>query len=304
MTSHEERVIAPRAADRLGGRQSLSSRARGYLFLLPAALAMGLVILYPVVRAIIGSFLLDGEFVAFDNFRDLFADPVFWHSLVNNLIILVNIPLGIAIALLVAAVLFRGIRGRRLYQLIVFLPFIPSIAAVGVVFIYLLNIDGPINGFLRLVGLGAFTHGWLTDPRFTIWTIMTVVLWTRVGFIVLLFMARLLSIDWELFQAAFVDGASWYRAFWHIALPELRGPIEFAAILGTIEGFSWSFAYVYVLSGGARDDWSSILEIYLYRQEFVAYLPGLASAVAVVLLLIASVLALFRYRQMKSEIRL
>ena len=273
----------------------------GYLLLLPAAALMALVLLYPIVGSIINSVTQDGRFIGTESFRTVFSDPVFWQSFKNNLILLVSIPVRLVLGLAIVAVLYRGIYGSRLYQLLVFLPFIPSIAAIGVVFIYLLNFSGPFNEFLRVAGLGFLAHGWLTEENLSMWTIMAVVVWTRLGFTVLLLMARLLTVDRSIFQAAFIDGASWPRAFWHVGIPQLRGTIEFIVILSFIEAFSWSFAYIYVLTQGANNPSQWILEVFLYNKEFLTFSTGLASAVAVVLLLMAGAIALYRYRRFRLE---
>lgn len=261
----------------------------------PALVAVGAIIVYPLVVELVESFRLRGAFAGVENFTTVVTDSTFTGALKNNLIILVSIPLRVVIALLIAAILFRGIRGMSVYRLAVFLPFIPSIAAIGVIFVYLLNIDGPINAILRAVGLSGVAQGWLTEPGLTMWSVMFVVLWTRIGFAVLIFEARLLSIDRELFQAAAVDGATWYRSFRHIALPELRGAIELVSVLGVIEAFSWSFAYVYVLGQGTNNPRNYIMELYIYERQFIAGLPGQAAASAVLLVLPVLALASFVY---------
>jgi ABC-type sugar transport system permease subunit len=280
----------------------MRERTAASVLLVPALVLVALVILYPAVASIIRSFTSDGTFTGFANYRAIFGDPIFWRSFENNLILLISVPVCIAVALVITAILYRGVFGGRFYDLAVFLPFIPSIAAIGIIFIYLLNASGPLNGLLDAIGLHSLARGWLTDPGVPMWSIMAVVVWTRVGFAVLLFTARLLSVDRELFQAAFVDGASWARTYSQIALPQLRGTIEFIAILSFIEVFSWSFAYVYVLTQGSKSPSNYILEIYLYNKQFLAYLPGVAAAVAVFLILLVGSLTIVRYARERAEI--
>ena len=282
-----------------------------YLLVLPALAFVALVIIYPIVSAGVGSVtestgLLPTEggtrFVGIDHYRTMLADTVFWTAFKNNLIILVSVPLRIILALFIVQVLFKGIWGSRFYQTLVFLPFIAPIAGIGIIFIYLLNESGPLNAGLRAIGAGLFTPGWLTDQSLTMWSIMAVVLWTRLGFSVLLFMVRLLAVDRQVFQAAFVDGATWRQAFWRIGVPELKRTIEFVAVLGFIEAFSWSFAYVFVLAQGAFRTSSWILEIYLYDRGFRGLTTGVASAVAVFLFVFAGVVAFYRYRRARAEL--
>jgi ABC-type sugar transport system permease subunit len=292
----ESRV--PSSAAALAWRQALS----GWVLLLPALAAVGIVIAFPVAQSIHDSVTEGGSWVGLDNFRTVIDDPEFRHAFVNNLIILAGIPIRLIVALVISAILFRRIFASRFYETAIFLPFLPSIAAIGVLFIYLLAFDGPLNSLLRTVGLGFLAQPWLTSSGLTMWTIMAVVVWTRVGFTVLLFTARLMSVEREKLEAAFVDGASWWRTFWQIVLPDLRGAIEFVVVLSVIEAFSWSFAYVFVLGQGANDPSRWIIEIYLYNKEFLATLQGLASAVATMLLLLAAALAIYRYRQAKEAL--
>jgi ABC-type sugar transport system permease subunit len=275
--------------------------ATGLLLFLPAGGVIAVVLLYPVVASLVESVRSRGEFVGLSNYATALSDSVFWHSFRNNLVLLLSVPLRLLLALVIAAILFRGVVGSTLFQFLMFLPFVPSIAAIGVVFIYLLNITGPFNAFLSVAIPGEARVGWLTDPHLAIWAIMGIIVWTRVGFTVLLFLARLLSVDQDLFHAAAVDGASWPRAFMHVGLPELKGTIQFVVTLSFIEVFSWSFAYVYVLTQSTYNPSNYILETYLFQKEFLARQSGLAAAVAVMLLLMAGALIVYRYRNLRDD---
>lgn len=280
--------------------------ARGYPWLLPALAVIGLVLAYPIVKVVQYSFtdrttFLDGNFVGLDNYRDLFGDELFWRSFKNNLILLLSVPLSIVIALAITAVLYRGLRGSRIYELLIFVPFLPAVASIAVVFLYVLSNDGPLNELLRGAGADGLARAWLTDPGVAIWAVLGVVLWKRIGFTVLLFTARMASIDRTLFDAAAVDGASWARTFWQVAVPQMRSIIQFAAVLGFIEAFSWTFAYIVILTRGGPDRATFTLEYLLYRLQFDEQLVGLASAVAVVLLVAALAVAVYRIRLARRE---
>ena len=281
--------------------------ARGYPWLLPALAVIGVVLLYPIVKVIQYSFtdrttFLDGSFVGLDNYRDLFGDELFWSAFKNNLILLLSVPLSIAIALAITGVLYRGLRGSRVYELAIFLPFLPAVASIAVIFLYVLSSDGPLNELLRGAGADVLAQAWLTDPGIAIWSVLGVVLWKRIGFTVLLFTARMASIDRTLFDAAAVDGASWARTYWQVAVPQMRSIIQFAAVLGFIEAFSWTFAYIVILTRGGPDRSTFTLEYLLYRFQFDEQLVGLASAVAVVLLLAALAVAAYRIRTARREV--
>jgi len=164
------------------------------------------VLAYPIVKVVQYSFtdrttFLDGSFVGLDNYSELLHDEIFWRAFENNLILLLSVPLSIVIALAITGILYRGVRGSKLYELAIFIPFLPAVASIAVVFLYLLGSDGPLNQMLRGVGADGLAHPWLTDEQTAIWAVLGVVLWKRVGFTVLLFMARMASLDRTHFDA-------------------------------------------------------------------------------------------------------
>jgi ABC-type sugar transport system permease subunit len=288
------------------GGGALSRAARAYPWLLPAIGLVGFVLAFPVVKVVQYSLtdrttFLDGGFVGLRNYGDLLGDELFWRSLRNNLILLLSVPLSIVIALVVTGLLYRGIRGSRLYELLIFIPFLPAVASIAVIFLYVLGNDGPLNDLLRGAGADGLARGWLTDPDTAIWAVLGVVLWKRIGFTVLLFSARMASIDRSLFDAAAVDGASWARTYWQVAVPQMRSIVQFAAVLGFIEAFSWTFAYVVILTRGGPDRATFTLEYLLYKLQFEDQLVGLASAVAVFMLLAALAVAAYRIRLARRE---
>jgi ABC-type sugar transport system permease subunit len=289
---------------RAGG--ALARAVRAYPWLVPALALIGFVLAFPVAKVIQYSFsdrttFLDGSFVGLTNYGELLGDELFWRSLRNNLILMLSVPLSIVIALAITGVLYQGIRGSRVYELLIFIPFLPAVASIAVIFLYVLGNDGPLNELLRGAGADGLAHGWLTDSGTAIWAVLGVVLWKRIGFTVLLFSARMASIDRSHFDAAAVDGASWTRTYWQVAVPQMRSIVQFAAVLGFIEAFSWTFAYVVILTRGGPDRSTFTLEYLLYKLQFEDQLVGLASAVAVFLLLAALAVAAYRIRLARRE---
>jgi ABC-type sugar transport system permease subunit len=285
---------------------ALKRAARVSPWLAPAIGLTGFVLAFPIAKVLQYSVtdrttFLDGQFVGLANYAELLGDELFWRSLRNNLILMLSVPLSILLALAVTGVLYRGIRGSRLYELLIFVPFLPAVASIAVIFLYVLGNDGPLNELLRGAGADGLARGWLTESGTAIWAVLGVVLWKRIGFTVLLFTARMASIDRSLFDAAAVDGASWARTYWQVAVPQMRSIIGFAAVLGFIEAFSWTFAYVVILTRGGPDRSTFTLEYMLYRLQFDDQLVGLASAVAVFMLLAALAVAAYRVRLARRE---
>ena len=281
-------------------------RAAGWPWVLPAVAVVGLVLAFPIAKVVQYSLtdrtsFLEGSFVGLGNYSDLLHDELFWRAVKNNLILLLSVPLSIALALAITGILYRGVRDGRQErqeddQLVE-----PAVASIAVVFLYLLGNGGPLNELLRGAGLDGLAHAWLREPQTAIWSVLGVVLWKRVGFTVLLFMARMASIDRTHFDAAAVDGASWARTYWQVAVPQLRGIIGLAAVFGYVEAFSWTFAYIAILTQGGPDRGTYTLEYLLYKLQFDQQLVGLASAVAVMLLLAALVVAAYRMHRAQRE---
>lgn len=127
---------------------------------------------------------------------------------------------------------------------------------------------------------------------------MGVIIWREVGFGIVLFLARLLSINEELVDAGKVDGANWWQRLWYVIIPQLRSVIEFYVVISVITMLAWVFSYIYTISRGGPGTATQIMELYIYNYAFRNQLPGMAAAVAVILFLVTLVLIIpiIRYR--------
>jgi len=191
-----------------------------WLYLSPTLLVLTLVFAYPVVRLVILSVQRrsKGEmiFAGLANFKSLFKDDVFLEAVGNNLYLLISVPIMVVIALLLAIFLFERIRGWRLYQTTLFLPYLLPIVVVGLIFSYIFQLSGVLNDFLTILGLERFALDWLGSTKLALPTVMFVVVWKEVGLGVVLFLARLMSVEEELFDAARIDGANWWEMQWYV----------------------------------------------------------------------------------------
>jgi ABC-type sugar transport system permease subunit len=265
-----------------------------YAFTLPAVAAIGLVFVYPMVQVVRYSFFAGSTdqmtYVGTANYSNVIHDPVFTHSLLNNLKLLLTVPVMTVIALIVALVLNDRVRGWRQYRAIVFLPYILPATAIGLTFSYLLQRNGVLNTLLRDIGLGALAFDWLGSAHWVVASIGGVVVWQQFGFGVVVFTAALLSLPGEVTEAARLDGASWWQLQRMILMPQIRGIIEFFMVLEAITVLSQVFNYVYVLTGGGPGNASSVMEFYIWKNGFSLGSVGTASTVAVMLLGVAGVL--------------
>ena len=257
-----------------------------YAYVAPAALLIGFIFAYPVARVIDFSMRLirgnSGPFVGLDNYRLIFEDPTFVAAAKHSALLLVAVPVLLAISVLVSVLLFERVRGWRIYRSVLFFPYILAVPIIGIVASYLFTLNGAVNAILRGIGLGG--PDWLGDERLALVTLMIVIVWREVGFGIVLFLARLLSLPEEQIEAARIDGAGWWARLRHIILPELRGTIEFYCVVAAITMLAWVFGYVYTLTQGGPGNATVVLEFYIYNQGLRNSLPGMASAVAVLLM--------------------
>jgi len=265
-----------------------------YLLVAPAVALILMIFGYPVVRIFIESLLSPtaarGTSVGLANYGFIIDDPVFWKSAGNNLFLLAGVPVMTVLALLFAVVLFDRIRGWRIYRTLVFTPYILAVPVIGATFVYLYGFNGIVNTLLRDVGAGGLAQDWLGNPTLVTPSILSVIVYRELGFGVMLFLARMASIREELYEAAMIDGAGWWSRLRYITIPQLRTVIGFFVVIELITMLSWVFAYVYSMTGGGPGFASSVLELYIWKNAFAYRALGIASAVAVVLLVATSVL--------------
>jgi ABC-type sugar transport system permease subunit len=268
---------------------------------------LGFIFAYPIARLFEFSFRLirgaSGPWVGTLNYRNVFDDPTFREAAVHSLTLLLAVPIMTIISLVISVLLYERVRGWRAYRTLFFLPFILAIPIVGIVFGYIFTLNGVLNEILRGIGLDALALDWLGSERLALWTVMFVIVWREVGFGIILFLARLLSLNQDLIEAARIDGAGWWRRLRHVVVPQLRGTIEFYAVIAVITMLAWVFAYVYTITKGGPGTATQIVELYIYNQGLKNSLPGMASAVAVLLLVTTLILiaALFRIRAKAAE---
>jgi len=273
-----------------------------WLYLTPMLLVLLFAFAYPLIsifnfstRRIRGA---SGPFIGLENYRQVFKDNVFHEAVSHNLILLLAVPIMVIISILVAVVLYERVTGWRVYRSTLFIPYILAVPVIGVVFSNLLQLNGILNETLRNFGLGGVALDWIGNPRMTLWSVMGVIIWREVGFGIVLFLARLLSINEELIDAGKVDGANWWQRLWYVIIPQLRSVIEFYVVISVITILAWIFSYIYTISRGGPGNATQIMELYIFNFAFRNQLPGIASAVAVILFLVTLVLIvpIVRYR--------
>jgi ABC-type sugar transport system permease subunit len=293
-------VLNETARARAVARKKWRESFEAYLWLAPAFLFIAFVFVYPIIEIFHFSTLdMSGAeplFVGWRNYQQLFKDPIFWGALRNNLLLLLFIPIILSLALIIASLLYdRGI-GWQIYRTVIFLPYMLAIVVIGLAFSRILELNGALNTVLRGIGLGLLAQDWLGSPHLALFSIGGVIVWRELGFGTVLFLARLMSVSEELFDAAKVDGASWWQRLFHVTIPQLRNVIIFYATILLITLFSWVFNYVYVMTDGGPAGSTIVSEFYIYLHAFKYFSMGTATAFSVILLFAALVIMFVQYK--------
>ncbi|QAY60151.1 sugar ABC transporter permease [Microbacterium protaetiae] len=289
-------------------RSDIRKRVEIVIFVGPALIIfLGFVVL-PVVLAAVYSFfnlpaafqwdMLNGDrFVGIDNYIRAFTTPEFIKSIGNTFIIVIlslviQGPLSIAIALL----LNRKMKGRSIFRLLIFVPYVLAEVIAGIAWRLLLQPNGGVNAMLEAFGLGFLKQNWLADPSIALWTIFLIMTWKYIGFAILLMLAGLQGVPEELSEAAAIDGASWWQIQRYITLPLLGPTIRiwaFLSIIGSLQVFDIVWVTV---APTIRQMATDTMATYMVQQGQFAGQPGYGSAIAVILFVISLVIALIYQR--------
>ncbi|MDX3118194.1 sugar ABC transporter permease [Streptomyces scabiei] len=275
------------------------------------ALPLGLYslfVVWPFIQSIYYSFTdwtgLSPEFkmVGLDNYRRMLDDDVFWKSLQHSLMFAVVLPLvTIGLALFFAFMInvggrraggpvISGVRGSSFYKIVYFFPQVLSIAIVALLFNFAYNPDsGAINSFLRGIGLDGVQPLWLGDPDLALWCVMAVLVWSTVGFFVVLFSAGMASIPADLYEAALLDGANRATTFFRLTLPLLWDTVRSGWVyMGILALGAESFAVVQIMTTGpgGPDYSTTVMVLYVYQKAFRDGQAAYATTIGVALLIV------------------
>ncbi|NSC19989.1 sugar ABC transporter permease [Streptomyces albus subsp. chlorinus] len=273
-----------------GGRAA--RRMRHTLWAAPALALIAVFVYYPVVENIRLSLLKFSvfqpgtRFVGLDNYRQAFADPVFWKALANNLLFAVTSVTFQVGAALVLAALLEELVGRRLGGLLRTLYVVPaavSMTVAGLLFQFLYQPDaGLVNSLLHAVGLGSWQRDWLGQPDTAVWGVIGMSQWQSFGYTTMLLTVAVQRIPRELYEAAYVDGAGRVRTFFTVTVPMVRQMTTLLVIL-TVSGAFLVFNEVMVMTGGGPSNSSQVLGTWLYTSAFTGDDMGYAAAVGTVM---------------------
>ena len=276
-----------------------------YIFLSPWLIGLTVFTLGPMLWSLWFSFtdynLLQSpiqsppDFIGLENYAKMIQDPEFWNSFrVTVTYVLAGVPLQLGLALALALLLDKGLRGLSFYRSIFYLPsLLGGSVAIAILWRQVFGKDGLVNAFLAIFGIDA--PGWIGHPDYALRTIIILHIWTF-GSPMVIFLAGLRQIPDMYYEAASVDGASRPQRFFRITLPLLTPIIFFNLVLQVIFAFQ-TFTQAYVVSGGTGGpaDSTMLYTLLLYRVGFLEYDMGYASAMAWFLLVVIAAFTAFNF---------
>lgn len=261
----------------------------GWAFIAPTMIGLIILNIIPIFQTIYQSFFRTGDFgqgnvfVGFDQYIRLFHDSEVWQALSNTFrYVLVEVPVSIAISLVLAVLLNRKMRGRSFYRTIFFLPMIVAPTAVAMVWRWIFNANfGLLN---NLFGLNV---NWISDPNIAIYSIAVIGIWSIIGYNMVLFLAGLQEVPRDFYEAAEIDGASGIRQFFSITIPLISPTLFFVCVTRIIAAFQL-FDLIFMVmnqNSPALPRTQSLIYLF-YRHAFTEHNIGYGSAIVVLLLVV------------------
>ena len=289
-------------------RLVMQENIAGYLFMLPFLLFFVGFVVYPMFMCIYTSFFdatmnREDIFIGFQNYVDLFNDPVFWKALTNTLIIVVvSVPVTCAFSLWIATLISKmPVTATSAFRCIFYLPVVTGSVAVTMVCKWMFNnYYGILNYLGKGVGLLDKNVNWLGDPKYALGCIILILLTTSVGQPIVLYVSALDNVDKSLVEAAQVDGATETQAFWKIKWPQMMPTTLYILVITTINSFQ-CFALIQLLTSGGPKNSTMTIMYYIYYNAFKQYKYGYGNAMGVILAIIIAILSAVQFRMGKEK---
>jgi ABC-type sugar transport system permease subunit len=222
-------------------------------------------------------------FVGLDNFRTLFADPTFREVLQNQVVFLLGVPLWVLLPLALSLLLYERVPAPGLFRTILFFPAVLPPTIIAIMFRSLLAPDGLVNELLRGAGVGGLARPWLDSADLVKYSLIVLLAWAGLGVGVVMFSAALSSVSPELFEAAALDGASFWQRLRYVVVPGIRGTIVLYTVLQVLTVFLFLFAWIYVLTNGGPGFASTTMDFDIFERSMAQGFFGVAAAESIVL---------------------
>ncbi len=267
-----------------------------YLFLLPASAVLIVFFFIPFFQTFGLSFfdysssIYHPDFNGLDNYVKLFKEPIFYKVMFNTFMYLViAVPFLVTFPLFLAILINQKIRGITLYKILLYLPVIVSIVVAAIAFKWLYAGQGILNYALSFLHLPPIN--WLVDTKWALFSVAVVTIWKGIGYYMMIYLASLMSVPQELYEACDIDGANFVTKHLTVTIPHIMPTIALVSTISTISAMK-VFAEIYVMTKGGPLDSTKTIVYYIYERAFENLDLGYASALAVVLLVIVMIFSL------------
>jgi multiple sugar transport system permease protein len=277
------------------------NRFNTLILVFPWLITLALFWAFPVIYSLGLSFTnysIFGQstFIGLANYAKLFVDPSFLLALKNTAyFVFGTIPFTTVIALILAVLIAEKIPGHKIFQASYFIPSITSMSVIAIVFSALYARGGYLHILGKLCGLPVPDNGYLFSTSTALPAIMAMDIWVAIGYYVLLFLAAIKSIPTEIYEAAYLDGAGFWRRLWQVTLPQITSMTLFVVVINTIRSFQ-IFIEIYVMTRGGPLGSTSTVVYFVFEEGLRKFNMGYASAAAYILFVI---ILLFFLLQMK-----
>lgn len=267
-----------------------------YLFLLPAVAVLIVFFFIPFFQTFGLSFfdysssIYNPTFNGVDNYIKLFKEPVFYKVMFNTFMyLIIAVPFLVTFPLFLAILINQKIRGITLYKILLYLPVIVSIVVAAIAFKWLYAGQGILNYILTLFHLEPI--GWLVDTKWALFSVAIVTIWKGIGYYMMIYLASLMSVPQDLYEACDIDGANFLTKHLTVTIPHIMPTIALVSTISTISAMK-VFAEIYVMTKGGPLNSTKTIVYYIYERAFENLDLGYASALAVVLLIVVMLFSL------------
>ena len=267
-----------------------------YLFLLPAGIILAVFFFIPFFQTIVLSFqdysnnIYHAGYIGLQNYIDILHNPIFYKVMINTFIyLIVAVPILAILPLFLAILINNKIKGITLYKILIYLPVIVSIVVAAIAFKWLYAEQGILNYLLSVFHIAPI--GWLTDPKYAIYSVILVTIWKGIGYYMIIYLAALMSVPKELYEACDIDGAGFLTKHLTVTIPHIMPTIALVTTISSISAMK-IFAEIYVMTKGGPLNSTKTIVYYIYEKAFENLDLGYASAMAVILLVIVMAFSL------------
>ena len=267
-----------------------------YLFLLPAVAVLIVFFFIPFFQTFGLSFfdysssIYNPTFNGVDNYIKLFKEPIFYKVMFNTFMyLIIAVPFLVTFPLFLAILINQKIRGITLYKILLYLPVIVSIVVAAIAFKWLYAGQGILNYILTLFHLEPID--WLVDTKWALFSVAIVTIWKGIGYYMMIYLASLMSVPQDLYEACDIDGANFLTKHLTVTIPHIMPTIALVSTISTISAMK-VFAEIYVMTKGGPLNSTKTIVYYIYERAFENLDLGYASALAVVLLIVVMLFSL------------